>query len=131
MYKRQGTIGPVAQDPPKPTTDEGRALVRQEEPQKEQEPPQVEKTFKPLIPRTITTRTNEPVDPQTATAIDDYLISLTRILATQQKVVDVEDPRTLVQYDDSIFEDGEDVDYPVFIFKKPMVSKMMYSNLPW
>ena len=43
----------------------------------------------------------------------------------------MQDPRTLVQYDDSIFKDGEYVDYPVFVFKKPLVSKMVYSNLPW
>ena len=126
-----GTVGSVAQDPPKPATDEGRALVHQEEPQKEQEPPQVKKTFQPSIPRTITAPTNEPLDPETANAIDNYLKGLRRKMAPQQTVVGVQDPRTLVQYDDSIFEDGEDVDYPVFIFKKPMVSKMMYSNLPW
>ena len=66
-----------------------------------------------------------------AGAIDDYLKGLRRQLAPPRKAVDVQDPSTLVQYDDSIFEDGEDVDYPVFVFKKPMVSKMMYYNLPW
>ena len=37
----------------------------------------------------------------------------------------------MVQYDDAIFKDGEDLDYPIFIVRKPMVSEMTYSNLPW
>ncbi|KAK3127145.1 hypothetical protein QOZ80_7AG0568910 [Eleusine coracana subsp. coracana] len=75
----------------------------------------------------------EPKDPKTKSDVDEYLAALKkRLVSTGKLVLQEEDPRNVLSYDDQILENPvDDVDYPKFILGKPLISNNMYKNLPW
>ncbi|KAK3119947.1 hypothetical protein QOZ80_9AG0678430 [Eleusine coracana subsp. coracana] len=75
----------------------------------------------------------EPKDQKAKSDVDKYLAALKKCLASTGKLIlQEEDPRDVLPYDDQILENPvDDVDYPKFILDKPLISNNMYKNLPW
>ncbi|KAK3123318.1 hypothetical protein QOZ80_8AG0628540 [Eleusine coracana subsp. coracana] len=75
----------------------------------------------------------EPKNPKAKSDVDKYLAALKKRLASTGKLVlQEEDPRDVLSYDDQILENpADDLDYPKFILGKPLTSNNMYKNLPW
>ncbi|GJN17510.1 hypothetical protein PR202_gb04583 [Eleusine coracana subsp. coracana] len=86
-----------------------------------------------VIPKTITGFDKEPKDPKARNDVDKYLAGLKKRLASTSKlVIEEQDPRDKVSYDDHILDTPvDDVDYPTFKLGKPLISNNMYKNLPW
>ncbi|GJM93953.1 hypothetical protein PR202_ga10554 [Eleusine coracana subsp. coracana] len=70
-----------------------------------------------VIPKTITRFDKEPKDPKAKSDVDKYLAALKKRLASIDKLVlQEEDSRDVLSYDDQILENpADDVDYPKFI----------------
>ncbi|KAK3155200.1 hypothetical protein QOZ80_2BG0200150 [Eleusine coracana subsp. coracana] len=86
-----------------------------------------------VIPKMITGFDKEPRDPKARNDVDKYLAGLKKCLASTGKlVIEEQDPRDKVSYDDYILDNPvDDVDYPTFKLDKPLISNNMYKNLPW
>ncbi|GJN37101.1 hypothetical protein PR202_gb26025 [Eleusine coracana subsp. coracana] len=73
-----------------------------------------------VIPKTITGFDKEPKDPKARNDVDKYLAGLKKCLASTGKlVIEEQDPRDKVSYDDHILDNPvDDVDYPTFKLDK-------------
>ncbi|KAK3143083.1 hypothetical protein QOZ80_4BG0358010 [Eleusine coracana subsp. coracana] len=86
-----------------------------------------------IIPKTITGFDKEPKDPKARNDVDKYLAGLKKHLASTGKlVIEEQDPRDKVSYDDHILDNPvDDVDYPTFKLGNALISNNMYKNLSW
>ncbi|GJN03721.1 hypothetical protein PR202_ga21197 [Eleusine coracana subsp. coracana] len=86
-----------------------------------------------VVPKTIAGFDKESKDLKEKNDVDKYLAGLKeRLASTAKLVLQQQDPRDRLSYDDQILDNPtDDVDYRKFIFGKPLISKNMYKNLLW